>query len=90
MVAFGRKLEQKSAGLEVMLHYASTHRVPLHQKHMESIESEEADEAKKAEEAKKEAATDPTYSNYKKLPDYHCTSASLRSLAGMGQVRAAI
>ncbi len=24
------------------------------------------------------------------LPDYHCTSASLRSLAGMGQVRAAM
>ncbi len=23
-------------------------------------------------------------------PDYHCTSASLRSLAGMGQVRAAM
>ncbi len=26
----------------------------------------------------------------KDIPDYHCTSASLRSLAGMGQVRAAM
>ncbi len=26
----------------------------------------------------------------KVIPDYHCTSASLRSLAGMGQVRAAM
>ncbi|WP_419833364.1 hypothetical protein [Endozoicomonas atrinae] len=64
MVAFGRKLEHSQTGLEVRrLHYASTHRVPLHQRRMESIESEEA------EEAKKEAATDPTYSNYKKLYD---------------------
>ena len=65
MVAFGRKLEHRQTGLEVRrLHYASTHRVPLHQRRMESIESEEADKAKKAEEA-----TDPTYSNYKKLYD---------------------
>ncbi|GAA4649654.1 hypothetical protein GCM10023116_19320 [Kistimonas scapharcae] len=27
---------------------------------------------------------------FKLIPDYHCGSASLRSLAGMGQVRAAM
>ncbi|GAA4649631.1 hypothetical protein GCM10023116_19070 [Kistimonas scapharcae] len=31
-----------------------------------------------------------TGTKYKTIPDYHCGSASLRSLAGMGQVRAAM